>query len=92
MTNQPTPILLNMVSFDLHYKEGLDLALQNISLLSEVTGKTEDKIKDRVNVLRNRIQNLNDVLNLNYVIENTQCQQKDRVTGVSECCTTDCIT
>jgi hypothetical protein len=44
MSGQPTPMLLNMVSFELHYKEGLDLALQNMSLLSEVTGKTEDKI------------------------------------------------
>ena len=60
--NQPTPILLNMVSFDLHYKEGMDLALMNMSLLTEVTFKAEDKIKDRITQLKGRVWNLNNVI------------------------------
>jgi len=54
-------MLLNMVSFELHHREGLDLALQNMSLLSEVTGKAEEKIRERVTALRNRVTNLNEV-------------------------------
>ena len=62
--NEPNPILLNMVSFELHHKEGLDLALMNLSLLSEVTYKAEDRIKERIAQLNNRILGLNNVYNI----------------------------
>ena len=53
--DQPNPILLNMGSFELHHKEGLDQGLLNLSLLSEVTYKAEDRIKERIAQLNNRI-------------------------------------
>lgn len=65
-------MLLNMVSFELHHKEGLDLALTNMSLLSEVTLKAEDKVNDRVTQLKNRIMNLNEVLSMHLFSVSTR--------------------
>ena len=55
-------MLLNMASLDLHHKEALDIALQNMSLLSEVTNMTEEKLKDRVTIYNNKVKTLNEVL------------------------------
>ena len=54
-------MLLNMASLDLHHKEALDMSLFNMSLLSEVTFKSEDKLKERVDQFKNRVLNLNEV-------------------------------
>lgn len=52
---EPSPWLFSLASFDLNYKEGLDMTLKNLSLLEEATNKTEDKIKDRVLMFRQKI-------------------------------------
>jgi hypothetical protein len=51
---QPCPQLINMASLDLHQKEGFDIALQNLSLVEEVSGKVEEKIRNRLDLIRSR--------------------------------------
>lgn len=59
---EPTPWLFNMASFDLHHKEGLDITLSNLALLEEATMKTEEKLRDRMTLVSQRIHSLAEVI------------------------------
>ena len=50
-----------MASLDLHQKEGFDISLSNLSLVEEVSNKVEEKIRNRLELIRSRCLQLNDV-------------------------------